>query len=103
MSNPCVFSEFIGAGKHDFLVAVLILVAFRTVEASQLVAGTMSTHVVDTLGGTPSTDWVFKPNFHGPNFTYFEPNLDGLSVAFGEQFRRLAFTRSATRACFVSG
>jgi hypothetical protein len=42
-------------------------------DTSQLVPGTMSTHVVDTLDGTPFTDWVPKPNFHGPVFTYFDP------------------------------
>jgi hypothetical protein len=55
-------------------------------DTSQLVPGTMSTHVVDTLGGTPFTDWVPKPNFHGPVFTYFDPNIDGISLVFDEQF-----------------
>jgi len=49
------------------------------------VPGTMSTHVADTLEGTPFTDWVPKPNFHGPNFTYFDPNIGGISLVFGEQ------------------
>jgi hypothetical protein len=53
---------------------------------SQLVPGTMSTHVTDTLPGTPFLDWVPKPNFHGPNFTYFDPSLDGVVLVFGEQF-----------------
>jgi hypothetical protein len=55
-------------------------------DTSQLVPGTMSTHVADTLEGTPFTDWVPKPNFHGPIFTYFDPNIDGISLVFGEQF-----------------
>jgi hypothetical protein len=55
-------------------------------DTSQLVPGTMSTYVVDTLGGTPFTDWVPKPNFHGPVFTYFDQNIDGISLVFDEQF-----------------
>ena len=55
-------------------------------DTSQLVPGTMSTHVVDTLPGTPFTEWVPKPNFHGPNFTYFDPNINGIVLSFGEQF-----------------
>lgn len=51
-------------------------------ETSQLVPGTMFISVVDTLGGTPYTDWVPKPNFHDPVFTYFDPDLDGIQLSF---------------------
>lgn len=51
-------------------------------ETFQLVPGTMFIRVVDTLPGTPYTDWVPKPNFHSPNFTYFDPDLDGISLGF---------------------
>jgi hypothetical protein len=52
-------------------------------DTNQLVPGSMSTHVEDTLGGTPYTDWVPKPNFHGPTFTYFDPDLDEIQLLFG--------------------
>lgn len=51
-------------------------------ETDQLVSGSVVTSVVDTLGGTPYTNWVPKPNFHDPNFTYFDPDLDGIVLGF---------------------
>ena len=51
-------------------------------ETSQLVPGTMYINIVDTLGGTPFTNFVPKPNFHGPSFTYFDPALDGIQILF---------------------
>jgi hypothetical protein len=42
----------------------------------------MSTHVTDTFAGTPYTNCVPKPNFHGPSFTYFDPNLDEVQLLF---------------------
>ena len=52
-------------------------------ETNQLVAGSISTHVTDTLGGTPYTNWVPKPKFHGPTFTYFDTDLDEIQLLFG--------------------
>lgn len=51
-------------------------------ETSQLVPGTMYISIVDTLGGTPFTDFVPKPNFHGPVFTYFDSDLDAIQLSF---------------------
>jgi hypothetical protein len=51
-------------------------------DTNELVAGSISTHVTDTIGGTPYTNWVPKPNFHGPSFTYFDPDLDEVQLLF---------------------
>jgi hypothetical protein len=51
-------------------------------DTDQLVAGSMSTNVTDSFEGTPYTDWVPKPNFHGPTFTYFDPSLDEIQLLF---------------------
>jgi hypothetical protein len=51
-------------------------------ETSQLVPDTMFINVVDTLGGTPYTDWVPKPNFHDPVFTYLDPDGNGIQLSF---------------------
>jgi hypothetical protein len=50
----------------------------------QLVPGSMSTHVTDGFSGTPYTDWVPKPNFHGPTFTYLDPDLDEVQILFAQ-------------------
>jgi len=51
-------------------------------DTNQLVAGSMSTQVTDTFAGTPYTSWVPKPNFHGPTFTYFDPDLNEVRLLF---------------------
>ena len=51
-------------------------------ETSQLVPGTMYVNIVDTLGGTPFTDFVPKPNFHGPTFTYLDSANDEIQLLF---------------------
>jgi hypothetical protein len=55
---------------------------FYDLETNQLVAGSMATLVTDTFQGTPYTEWVPKPNFHGPTFTYFDPDLDQVQLLF---------------------
>jgi hypothetical protein len=49
---------------------------------ASIVPGTMEVHIVDALGGTPYTDWVPKPNFHGPTLTYFDRGPDGIQLFF---------------------
>ena len=51
-------------------------------ETSQLVPGTMYINIVDTLGGTPFTNFVPKPNFHGPTFTYLDSANDWIQLLF---------------------
>jgi hypothetical protein len=60
-------------------------------DTNQLVAGSMSTQVTDTFAGTPYTTWVPKPNFHGPTFTYFDPDLDQVQLLFASPGAPLVF------------
>jgi hypothetical protein len=67
----------------------------------------MHINIVDTLGGTPFNDWVPKPNFHGPTFTYFDPALDGIQISFDTQGGHtyslpLVPTQYRAHACSVS-
>ena len=68
-----------GSSSQQFIFFSTFLYELDT---NQLVAGSISTHVTDTFGGMPYTNWVPKPNFHGPTFTYFDPDLDEVQFLF---------------------
>jgi hypothetical protein len=65
-----VFQEPNAGPNQQFIFSSTFLYDLDT---NQLVAGSMSTQVTDTFAGTPYTNWLPKPNFHGPTFTYFDP------------------------------
>lgn len=68
-----VFQQPNAGSNQQFVFSSTFLFDLDT---NQLVAGSMSTHVTDTFAGTPNTNWVPKPNFHGPTFAYFDPDLE---------------------------
>ena len=74
-----VFQQPNAGSNQQFIFSSTFLYQLDT---NQLVAGSMATHVTDSFGGTPYTDWVPKPNFHGPSFTYFDPSLDEVQLLF---------------------
>jgi len=74
-----VFQEPNGGSDQQFIFSSTFLFELET---NQLVPGSISTHVTDTFPGTPYTNWVPKPNFHGPTFTYFDPDLDEVQLLF---------------------
>jgi hypothetical protein len=74
-----VFQQPNAGSNQQFIFSSTFLYELDT---NQLVAGSMSTHVTDTFAGTPYTDWVPKPNFHGPTFTYLDPDLDEVQLLF---------------------
>ena len=76
-----IFQEPNGGSIQQFIFRSTFLYELDT---NQLVPGSMSTQVMDTFAGTPYTDWVPKPNFHGPTFTYFDPNLDEVQLLFAQ-------------------
>jgi hypothetical protein len=74
-----VFQQPNAGSSQQFIFTSTFLYELDT---NQLVAGSMSTDVTDTFAGTPYTTWVPKPNFHGPTFTYFDPDLDEVQLLF---------------------
>jgi len=74
-----VFQPNAGSSNQQFIFSSTFLYELDT---NQLVAGSMSTHVTDNFAGTTYTNWVPKPNFHGPSFTYFDPDLDEVQLLF---------------------
>jgi len=66
VSGDVVFRQPTAADPRQFKFSTRFLFQLET---SQLEPETMEVHIVDTWGGTPFTDWVPKPNFHGPAFT----------------------------------
>ena len=83
-----VFQQPNGGSNQQFIFSSTFLYELDT---NQLVPGSMSTQVTDTFGGTPYTDWVPKPNFHGPSFTYFDPDLDEVQLLFALPGSALVF------------
>jgi len=83
-----VLQEPNGGSNQQFIFSSTFLYDLDT---NQLVAGSMSTHVTDTFAGTPYSKWVPKPNFHGPTFTYFDPDLDQVQLLFASPGAPLVF------------
>jgi hypothetical protein len=79
VTADAVFQQPNAGSNQQFIFFSTFLYELDT---NQLVAGSISTHVTDTFGGTPYTNWVPKPNFHGPSFTYFDPDLDEVQLLF---------------------
>jgi hypothetical protein len=79
VSGHVVFHQATATDPRQFTFSTTFL---YDTDTSQLVPGTMVVNVLDTLGGPSFTDWVPKPNFHGPVFTYFDPSLDGIQLVF---------------------
>jgi hypothetical protein len=83
-----VFQEPNAGPNQQFIFSSTFLYDLDT---NQLVAGSMSTQVTDTFAGTPYTNWLPKPNFHGPTFTYFDPDLDQVQLLFASPGAPLVF------------
>jgi hypothetical protein len=83
-----VFQEPNAGSSQQFIFSSTFLYELDT---NQLAAGSMSIHVTDTFAGTPYTNWVPKPNFHGPTFTYFDPDLDEVQLLFALPGNPLVF------------
>lgn len=83
-----VFQQPNAGSSQQFIFSSTFLYELDT---NQLVAGSMATVVTDTFAGTPYTNWVPKPNFHGPTFTYFDPDLDEVQLLFALPGNPLVF------------
>src|SRR5947208_995743 len=94
-----VFQEPNAGSSQQFIFSSTFLYELDT---NQLVAGSMSTHVTDTFAGTPYTNWVPKPNFHGPTFTYFDPDLDEVQLLFALPGAPLEIGRASCREGLLS-